>query len=101
MTLFSGVGAQTEHIHDFLASAAKEMTSPDLLDRANLSSREYCQQTHVFIESKCSNPSVVLHAVKSTVERPGTVPVHGIQSALKCSQTWMNLIAVRFVNCFI
>ena len=61
MTLFSGVGAQTEHIHDFLAIA--EMTSPDLLDRANLSSREYCQQTHVLIESKCSNPSVIEYGI--------------------------------------
>jgi hypothetical protein len=42
---------------------------------------------------------IVVHAVKSTVERPpGTVPVHEIQSALKCFQAWMNLLPTRFAH---
>lgn len=31
MTSFYGVGAQTEHIHDFLAIASEEVISADLL----------------------------------------------------------------------
>ncbi len=42
---------------------------------------------------------IVVHAVKSTIERPpGTVPVHEIQSALKCFQAWMNLLPTRFAH---
>jgi hypothetical protein len=96
------IAAQTEHIHVFLAIAAKEITSTDLLGS---SQSLYCQRTHVFIESKCSNPSMIgydsIAHGEIYVERPGTVPVHGIQSALKCSQAWMNRIPIRFVNCFI
>jgi hypothetical protein len=31
VTSFSGVGAQTQYIHDFLAIAAEEVSSADLL----------------------------------------------------------------------
>ncbi|KAK2462484.1 hypothetical protein APHAL10511_005454 [Amanita phalloides] len=83
VTSFSGAGAQTEYIHDFLAIVAEEVNSADLLG----SSKVQMQQ------SLNDAIPMVVHAVKSTVERPpGAVSVQEIQSALKCFQAWMNLL---------
>ncbi|KAF8632069.1 hypothetical protein AX15_002067 [Amanita polypyramis BW_CC] len=82
VTSFSGVGAHTEYIHDFLAITAEEVGSADLLG----SSKMQMQQT--------LNDAVpmVVQVIKSSIGRPLAAPVHEVQSALKCFQAWMNLL---------
>ncbi|KAF8637543.1 hypothetical protein AX17_002750 [Amanita inopinata Kibby_2008] len=88
-TAFSGNGAPTEHIHDFLAIVAEEVTNADLLG----SSKMQMQQT--------LNDAVpmVVHIIKSTIDRPiRTVPLNEIQSSLKCFQAWINLLPTNEIT---
>jgi hypothetical protein len=83
VTSFSGVGAPSEHILDFLAIVAEEVGSADLLG----SSKMQVQQTLI------DGIPMVVHAIKTSVDRPRvTASNREIQSAIKCFQAWMNLL---------
>ncbi|PFH48182.1 hypothetical protein AMATHDRAFT_66058 [Amanita thiersii Skay4041] len=86
VTAFSGHGASTDHIHDFLAIVAEEVGNADLVG----SSKMQMQQ------SLNDAVHMVVQAVKSTIEHGSqSLPEHELQSALKCLQAWMNLLPTR------
>ncbi|KAG5635745.1 hypothetical protein H0H81_010228 [Sphagnurus paluster] len=71
---FSGSGASTEHIHDFLSIVAEEVANADLLGPSKI-------QIHQSLKDAVP---MVIQAVRSSLESSQHVP-----SALKCLQAWM------------
>ncbi|KAF5376630.1 hypothetical protein D9615_007856 [Tricholomella constricta] len=74
---FSGQGAPTEHIHDFLAIVAEEVGHADLFGPSKLQIQQ---------SLKDAIPMVV-QAVRSSLESSQDIP-----SALRCLQAWMSTI---------
>ncbi|KAF9443602.1 ARM repeat-containing protein [Macrolepiota fuliginosa MF-IS2] len=79
VTMFSGRGAPTEHIHDFLAIVAEEVPDADLLgpSKAQMS------------QSLMDAVPMVAQAITSSIL--STSPPSHIQSALRCLQAWMTI----------
>ncbi|KAJ3573233.1 hypothetical protein NP233_g2568 [Leucocoprinus birnbaumii] len=80
VTMFSGRGAPTEQIHDFLGIVAEEVPNADLLgaSKAQMS------------QSLMDAIPMVVQAVTSSISP--TTPPHQIQSGLRCLQAWMTIL---------
>ncbi|KAF5347245.1 hypothetical protein D9756_009920 [Leucocoprinus leucothites] len=80
VTMFSGRGAPTEQIHEFLAIVAEEVSNADLLgpSKAQMS------------QSLSDAIPMLVQAVTSSISP--TAPQQQIQSALRCLQAWMTIL---------
>ncbi|KAG7094032.1 hypothetical protein E1B28_007654 [Marasmius oreades] len=83
VTSMSGRGAATDHILDFLAIVAEEVSSADLIG----SSKSRMQQ------SLLDATTMVVQAMKSPIEGPLNPASHNnVLAALKCLQAWLSYL---------
>lgn len=80
VTIFSGRGAHTEQIHDFLAIVAEEVPNADLLGP---------KKAQMF-QSLIDAVPMVVQAITSSTSP--TTPTQQIESALRCLQAWMTVL---------
>uniref|UniRef100_A0A0W0G8H2 Uncharacterized protein n=1 Tax=Moniliophthora roreri TaxID=221103 RepID=A0A0W0G8H2_MONRR len=80
VTSFSGKRAAAEHIHDFLAIVAEEVSSADLIGASKLKMQQ----------SLLDATTMVVQAIKSSIDKPiSSVPKSEVLSALRCLQAWL------------
>ncbi|CAA7262307.1 unnamed protein product [Cyclocybe aegerita] len=83
VTAFSNRGASTDHLHDFLAIVAEEVSNADLLGP----SKAQLQQTMI------DATPMVVQAITTTLTQPlGIIPTSHYLSAMKCLQAWMSYL---------
>ncbi|KAK0477030.1 armadillo-type protein [Armillaria novae-zelandiae] len=79
VTAFSGSGAQTGPILDFLNIVAEEVSTADLLGP---------NKTRM-VDTMKDGSQIVLQAIRSSLDRSSAVPANQVLSAMKCFQSWL------------
>ncbi|KAK0494340.1 armadillo-type protein [Armillaria luteobubalina] len=79
VTAFSGSGAQTGPILDFLSIVAEEVSTADLLGP---------NKTRM-VDTMKDGSQIVLQAIRSSLDRSSAVPANQVLSAMKCFQSWL------------
>ncbi|KAK0200747.1 armadillo-type protein [Desarmillaria ectypa] len=87
VTAFSGSGAQTGPILDFLTIVAEEISTADLLgpNKARMG------------DTMKDSSQIVLQAVRSSLDRSSAVPTNQVLSAMKCFQSWLSYLGAADV----
>ncbi|KAK0237224.1 armadillo-type protein [Armillaria nabsnona] len=87
VTAFSGSGAQTGPILDFLTIVAEEVSTADLLGP---------NKTRM-VDTMKDGSQIVLQAIRSSLDRSSAVPANQVLSAMKCFQSWLSYLGAADV----